>query len=673
MRIIVLFLCCLAWTAKGRAQACTNPGQTPASAFPVCASSTFQQSTVPLCGSRPILVPGCNTSPTVAYTDKNPYWYRITCYQSGTLGFLIKPNNASDDYDWQLYDITGRNPDDVFTNISLVVTGNWSGTLGNTGASASGVAFIQCASAPSDNLNPFAAMPQLIAGHTYLLLVSHYTDSQSGYGLSFGGGTAVITDPTLPGLQAAEGGCNGSLIRVKLKKKVKCSSLAANGSDFFITPAGAAVTGATGIGCAAGFDTDSILVQLNTALAPGNYTLNIKQGTDGNTLLDNCDNAIPVTDKVDFFVLPQTPTPMDSLVPVSCAPQTLRLVFKKPILCSSVAPNGSDFIVTGSYPVTVTGASASCAAGSTVSKEIIIQLGQPLYGAGSFVLTLKTGSDGNTLLDECSKETPAGSALSFSVKDTVNAGFSFLKRYGCSQDTIRLFHPGTNGVNSWSWTLADAGTSMLQNPVGLYSVFNEKTITLIVSNGFCSDTGTQKIALTNTLTAAFSAYEDNCPNEAVAFTQSSAGIGLQHQWSFGDGATASGATVSHVYGNPSSTTDYRVKYTVTDSIGCQRLVEKTIRVYSSCYLAVPNAFTPNGDGKNDYMRVLNAIKTENLEFRIFNRWGQLVFQTADWKRGWDGTINRVPQASGTYVWFLVYTDRDTKERRQLKGTTTLIR
>ncbi len=72
------------------------------------------------------------------YENKNPFFYKFTCYTAGTLGFLITPLAANEDYDWQLYDITGRNPNDIFTENSLVVTGNWAGTYGPTGASAAG-------------------------------------------------------------------------------------------------------------------------------------------------------------------------------------------------------------------------------------------------------------------------------------------------------------------------------------------------------------------------------------------------------------------------------------------------------------------------------------------------------------------------------------------------------
>ena len=185
---------------------CNTLGQTPSTAFPVCGLTPFVKDTVPICGNTTLYVPGCNDGTN--YTDKNPFWYKFTCYTTGTFGFVITPNNLSDDYDWQLYDVTGLPPDAVFTNRNIIVTGNWSGSSGATGASSSGVNYIQCSSVPADNKPRFAAMPTIIQGHNYLLLVSHYSDSQSGYSLSFGGGSASITDPLLPLLLSAVAPCD---------------------------------------------------------------------------------------------------------------------------------------------------------------------------------------------------------------------------------------------------------------------------------------------------------------------------------------------------------------------------------------------------------------------------------------------------------------------------------
>ena len=127
------------------------------------------------------------------------------------------------------------------------------------------------------------------------------------------------------------------------------------------------------------------------------------------------------------------------------------------------------------------------------------------------------------------------------------------------------------------------------------------------------------------------------------------------------------------YPPASSIIHYPVRLAVTDSVGCTDVSYRIVQVATNCYIAVPSAFTPNGDGKNDYLYPLNAYKAINLIFRVFNRYGQLVFSTTDWTKQWDGTLNNAPQPSGAYVWILEYTERDTGKRISQKGTTVLIR
>ena len=673
MRVPIVFILFLIISVPANTQTCTAPGQLPSTAFPVCGSTTFHQSTVPICRTHDLHVPGCSGTSGAVYADKNPYWYKFTCFTSGTLGFTITPNDLSDDYDWQLYDITGHIPDDVFTNNSLVVTGNWSGSFGLTGASSTGVNFIQCASDPAENKPRFSTMPTLQAGHEYLLLVSHFTNTQSGYSLSFSGGTAVITDPTIPGLKKAEANCGGDVIRVGIRKKIKCSSIATNGSDFYITPSGGNIIASQGLNCNSGFDSDSLLLQLDQFLAPGTYILHIKNGTDSNTLLDYCDKPIPTTETLEFTVQPKVPTPLDSLSPLSCSPHTLRLVFSKPILCSSIATNGSDFLVNGNYPVTVSSASGNCSGTPATTREILVNLSGPLQQQGNFTLSLQRGSDGNTILNECGEETPVGSSINFSVMDTVNANFTYSINYGCNVDEINFFQAGNNGVTDWSWDLDDNITSSQQNPTSAYSIFNTKEVQCIVSNGFCSDTSRQSILLENFLRADFTVLEDNCPREPVPMTNASVGKIVQLNWSFGDGTSGTGSGPVHVYNTTNGATIYTITLTVLDSFGCQKSVSKKIKIYPSCILDVPNGFTPNNDGHNDLLYPLNAVKAQQLEFYVYNRWGQLVFRTTNWKQGWDGRLNGVLQPAGTYIWMLRFVERDTQKKIFLKGTTILVR
>lgn len=651
------------------AQMCTTLGQNPSTAFPVCGTSVFSQSTVPYCGGTAI--PG-KCSETDGLTDTNPFWYKFTCFSGGTLGFLITPSDLNDDYDWQLFDITGRNANDVYTDASLFVACNWSGNTGLTGASAGGTSLQNCAGV---TYPAFSKMPALIVGHHYLLLLSHftrYTPSQNGYTLSFSGGTASITDTTSPKLENVTTSCDATKIFIRLNKKMKCKSLAENGSDFEISFSLAGITEAVSASCKSGFDMDSLELTLSRPLLPGDYTITVKKGTDGNTLLDNCDQGIPVGHSLPFSILPSAPVPMDSLTMVTCAPESLQLVFKKNMRCNSIAQDGSDFVVTGPSPVIVTGAAGSCADGVTTS--ILVSLASAVVKEGIYQIILKKGSDGNTLLDECSQQTPEGSTLSFVVKDTVSADFTYRLSEGCKTDTLQFFQDGRNGANEWAWHLDYNGNSSIQNPVAYFNTFGTKQISLSVSNGFCSDTATREIALGNELKAAFETNNLICPEDTATFLNKSIGDIMSYQWDFGN------ANISTIKDPPRqmylalpTEKIYSIRLVIANNIGCLDTAFQDLKVLKSCYIVVPTAFTPNGDGLNDFLYPLNAYKADGLQFKVYDRLGQLVFQSKDWLQKWDGTINGEPQDSGIFVWTLQYTHHDTGKHLFLKGSSVLIR
>lgn len=668
LRLNIILLLVVVSSLQTKGQTCTALGQNPQTAFPVCGTSIFNQSSVPICGDRP-LVSRCS-SPNINFTDKNPYWYKFTCFTSGTLGFVITPNTIADDYDWQLYDITNRNPADVYTDVSMFVACNWSGEPGITGASAAGNSLIRC---EGPGVPLFSSMPNIIQGHEYLLLISHFTDSQSGYSLSFGGGTANITDPTEPHLLSAAAACDGSIITIRLNKKMKCRTLAANGSDFILSSPISNIISAIGNGCTTGFDTDSIRLTLNNPLPPGNYSISIQNGTDSNTLLDNCDRAIPTGETIPLTVFPVQPTPMDSLTKPGCAPQSLELVFRKAMRCSSIEPGGSDFVITGSYPVTISGAAGICNNGLTT--RILVQLSAPLQRNGNFQIRLVRGTDGNTIIDECGQETPAGAILPFSIKDTVNADFRYRISLGCVQDTVQYFHSGANGVNSWQWTFDDQPPSSLQNPVVFYTVFGDKETKLIVSNGTCSDTSSSLVFLRNTLIAAFESTPLVCPDDEARFKDASTGTIRSWSWDFGNGNTSNIRNPLPQTYLPASGANYDapVQLIIENDIGCKDTAIVNIQVIWNCYIAVPSAFTPNSDGLNDFLYPLNAYKARDLQFMVYNRFGQRIFYTEDWTKRWNGTFKGQGVDPGTYVWILTYTHTDTGKRIAQKGTTVLIR
>jgi len=671
--ILLIVLTAATLETRGQINGCSTLGQTPSTAFPVCGISTFKQESVPACKGARIPVPCTDNA---QYSDINPFWYKFTCYISGTLGFLITPNTSTDDYDWQIFDVTGRDPNDVYTDHSLFVSGNWSSNPDTTGTRSNNNGSINCAGPAYPNTN---SMPSLIQGHDYLLLVSHFTnDNQSGYSLVFSGGTGSITDPLIPAQKSATPVCFGGTIKVALNKKMKCSSLAADGSDFTITPlpAGVSITGATANSCSSGFDLDSVQLTLNGSLIVGNtYTVAAAMGSDGNTLQDYCNNQIPVGQSVTFTLVAPLPTPMDSMVPIGCAPNQLQLVFKKGILCSSVAADGSDFSVTGPVPVTVSGVSMSCDP-SGYSNIIKVNLSAPIQTAGTFRITLKMGSDGNTFYDACGLPTPT-SSLSFITSDTVSAeAFKTSIIGGCRIDTVDITYPSEDGVNQWLWVFDNTDTSRAQNPPRhIYPASGTHPLLVIVSNGVCSDTLKTSIVLNNEVKAAFEAPNIICPRDYAQYKNNSTGAIDYWDWDLGDGTTSNLQTpADHLYPITGVETNYAVRLIVVNStIGCQDTAYQKIDVLKSCYIAVPTAFTPNGDGLNDYLYPLNAFKADNLVFQVFNRQGQMVFQSHSWTDRWDGRVNGNDAPAGTYVWFLQYIDRDSKKPFLRKGTSILIR
>lgn len=670
--LLALFILCCPKTVWS--QACTTLGQTPSTAFPVCGTSVFNQTSVPICATNSLVVPGCIDG--AAYENKNPFFYKFTCYTAGTLGFIITPLATQEDYDWQLWDITGHNPDDIFLDGSLVVTANWAGTYGPTGASASGVNFLQCSSDPNANppRNTFAAMPTLIVGHQYLLLVSHFTPGQSGYTLSFTGGTAVITDPLEPHLGNAVPGCDGKTITVKLNKNMKCNSLTATGSEFSISPGTHVITSVAPNNCSTGFDFNELTITLQNPLPNNNYTLTINNGTDVNTLKDNCDREIPQGEIATFIYAIPGPIFADSLGTVGCAPQEVKVYFPKKISCNTIAANGSDFAITGPSTITVASAAGlNCVNGK--SDIVVVKFTSPIVVGGNYFLTLKAGTDGTTIIDECGIEAPTHTLPFSPIVDTVSAAFTYSMNADCEENTLHFSHDGAHGVNSWTWVTNDHLPVTTQTHTVVFPSSSTNTITLMVSNGLCKDTVTQTMVMDNEVKAQFLMPDIICPEDLLHVTNETTGNVDAWQWTFGGINTSSQEDPADVL---FPTTNVEAYYNIqlvafNNSLGCSDTATKKLRVLNNCFIAVPTGFTPNGDGLNDYLYPNNAFKADKLKFSVFNRWGQLVFTTRNWMEKWDGKIKGQPQGADIFVWYLEYTHRDTGQKVFQKGTTMLIR
>jgi len=111
---------------------------------------------------------------------------------------------------------------------------------------------------------------------------------------------------------------------------------------------------------------------------------------------------------------------------------------------------------------------------------------------------------------------------------------------------------------------------------------------------------------------------------------------------------------------------------VSNSQGCIGYDSVSVKYYAGPEVYIPTAFSPNGDGQNDRFRFIPVGITEYEYFRIFNRWGQEIYSSTDFRQGWDGTIKGAPAPVDTYIWILAGKDLTGKSILK-KGTVTLVK
>lgn len=244
----------------------------------------------------------------------------------------------------------------------------------------------------------------------------------------------------------------------------------------------------------------------------------------------------------------------------------------------------------------------------------------------------------------------------------------------CAGSNIML---NTNTAARYTWTpAAGLSNSNIQNPIASPDETTIYTITTGDALG-CSGKGKVKITVKNKkpVTVKINAPTYVCRKEdSVLFMSTVTGVINAWQWDFDNGIVSDMQQPPVLYYNniPATVTAYNVQLTVTDTAGCIAEASYLVRIADMCNMEFPKAFTPNGDGLNDYFWPLNAYKAENIVFTVFNRKGIKVFETKQWPGKWDGTYKGEPQDPGTYVWLFQYSDVTGKKQLQ-KGTVVLLR
>lgn len=251
------------------------------------------------------------------------------------------------------------------------------------------------------------------------------------------------------------------------------------------------------------------------------------------------------------------------------------------------------------------------------------------------------------------------------------------KLTGCAPLTVQFNDLSTvesGSVVNWSWTFGDGGTSNLQNPTHIYTEEGEFTVSLVItSDAGCMDDTTQfdYVITTTGATADFSYTPDYITFEDVIFFTSFTTNATDWFWDFGDGNSSNAEHPQHKYDFPGT---YVVTLIATNDSGCNSTMKKTIIVDNEEYIYVPNVFSPDGDDFNEIWKPsVYGIDLYNYHVTIFNRWGEIVWESFDASIGWDGTYGGELVPDGTYVWILEYGDLFFDDNHKLEGFVIVLK
>ena len=248
------------------------------------------------------------------------------------------------------------------------------------------------------------------------------------------------------------------------------------------------------------------------------------------------------------------------------------------------------------------------------------------------------------------------------VYERPSADFSFSTVCNGSSVTVDFTDNSTaNGdtINYWFYDFGGQGSSTSQNPSNGFVGTGDFVITQIVSTTHnCVDSIVQIVQIPDLPEAGFYYNTDNGLNIGATFNFVDTSLNaVSFFWDFDDGNTSSDQDPVNVY---YSNGNYVVTQYAYNSLGCvdSSLALITINtVTTEITRLIPNAISPNGDGKNDVWK-LNFIQLlyPDAEIEIFNRWGQLLFRSVGYSTPWDATFNGERVPDGTYYYVINLND-----------------
>lgn len=230
---------------------------------------------------------------------------------------------------------------------------------------------------------------------------------------------------------------------------------------------------------------------------------------------------------------------------------------------------------------------------------------------------------------------------------------------------------GSNNATSTTWTYTNGTTTTTVTPPFTFNVPGTYTITQVCVNpGACNRTDSIKHVV-KVLPAPYADFSFTpmtpVANVPTTFTNQSINA-TRYLWDFGDATGSSEVNPVHQFNKTNTWTTCLTAYNTSN---CPSTVCKSVPTEVIPIVGLPTGFSPNGDGENDILYVRGAaIKT--MDLKIYNRWGQLVFESSSQDVGWDGKYNGEPQPIEAYGYVLSVSFIDGTAKL-LKGNITLLR
>jgi gliding motility-associated-like protein len=233
--------------------------------------------------------------------------------------------------------------------------------------------------------------------------------------------------------------------------------------------------------------------------------------------------------------------------------------------------------------------------------------------------------------------------------------------------SISITATGGSPPFTYTWSIGASPNATTLNNLGA------GTYTVSVQDAHC--TSQLDIVVENIPgpTADFTVYPEvrTIENPEFRFTDNSLGNITLWRWEFGDYGEAYTQNTTHTYKDTGS---YQVILHIADNEGCRDSVIKEALVIDYITVWVPNCFTPNGDNINDYFGLWGQNIT-NVSLYIYDRWGELVFESDELTKRWDGTLGGKPAYDGVYTWIAFYSEDYRKYAaydKVIKGQVTLL-